>query len=441
MAANSSRKAQAPRSAPQPPGTGGPRTGVIMTAVLGVATIAACAILLSYNGIYQIAVRGGIDERLAHLYPALFTLLLVMAFWTTYLLRDAQRRRRLWVDALVLTLILLAAAASAMNSLRYELLDWAAAVVVAVAPWIALLIAFRLLLWITLQLRGERSRPRRGRAGTRTGDTPAGHGSDDADRSGSERTAATSRPASAAPVPRFADEHADRDPGPASGPAPRPAPDPVPAPVPAADPAVEEPIRPFGSPAAETVPESFVDSVPLRAEELSAPDNWTVEPRPVAPEPPPVPAEVADVTDVTDVTDVADVPGNDEELPRRPRTGEESAIRKAAASPEPVPLPSLRTPDPSDSDSDSDSDPMAPDDGFDADEPLDDPTSDEAHEPVGESPEPAVWFPPDPEPEPRRQPLPQLRKRPMVLRPRKTGSLPQEPPSGRVRSAPTPPRD
>src|SRR5690606_20474350 len=153
MAAQSSRSSRTPRR-PAPPATGtSSRVAVIAMAVLCVTAIAACAILLSYNGIFQIALRGGVTGWAAHLYPGMFILLLLMAFWAIYLLRDAPRRRRIWVDLLVLAMILAAAGASALHSLHYELVEWAATLVVAGGPWLALLISFRLLLWIVAQVR------------------------------------------------------------------------------------------------------------------------------------------------------------------------------------------------------------------------------------------------------------------------------------------------
>ncbi|GAA3729611.1 DUF2637 domain-containing protein [Salinactinospora qingdaonensis] len=141
---------------PTPRNGGVQRRRTIALTGLGVLVIAACAVVLSYTGIYQIAITGGITPGLAHLYPAVFTLLLVFTFAATYLLRDAPRRRRTWIDALVLGLISIAALASAMGSMDYELAGPVAAVLVAVAPWGALLIAFRCWMWIVVHLREDR---------------------------------------------------------------------------------------------------------------------------------------------------------------------------------------------------------------------------------------------------------------------------------------------
>lgn len=413
MAAKPSRKAQVPRRAPQPPDSRGPRTGVILTAVLGVAVIAACALLLSYNGIHQVAAQGGVEERLAHLYPGLFTLLLLMAFWATYLLRDAPRRRRIWVDALVLGLILLAAAASAMRSLRYELLDWVAAVVVAVAPWAALLVAFRLMLWIVAQLRGDRSQPRPARTAERDADGAAQHPPGRA-------AAQPGRPTGPVTVPL-----------PASGPETGPGPAPIRTPDAGAggDPDETPPAAPAATPAS-----------PPPA--LSGADNWDVAWTPPAPAAlPESPAgdapPSADGEPLPEPVEPPEPAPERKKLPKRIPGDGESAIRKAAF-PEPLPAPAAASEDSGSDDSDG-SDGF--DDGSDVDVLADDPTSDEAYGPVQEHAEPAERAAAPPAPDSRPRELPGLRKRPMVLKPRRTGALPVDPPSGRVRSAPTPPRD
>ncbi|WP_186356546.1 DUF2637 domain-containing protein [Streptomonospora sp. PA3] len=147
--------------------------------------IAACAVLLSYNGIYQIAVQGNVSPRYAHLYPAAFTLLVLMALWTSYVLRTARRSRRLWADGIILLLVALAAGASALRAGNLELVPDVAVVVAAVAPWVALMVAFRLFLWVVMQLRGEipgtgphRTRRER-RAERRAGSGPAAGGGQD----------------------------------------------------------------------------------------------------------------------------------------------------------------------------------------------------------------------------------------------------------------------
>ncbi|ASU82192.1 DUF2637 domain-containing protein [Nocardiopsis gilva YIM 90087] len=166
MAVKPSSETTGPRTARGQADTGSPLPAIALTGV-GVLLIAACAVLLSYNGIYQIALQGGIERRYAHLYPGGFTLLLLMAFGASYLLRAAPRPRRLWADALILALILLAAGASALNATETRVPTGVVVVAVAATPWLALLVAFRVFMWVYTHLRGENEdratpAPRRG---------------------------------------------------------------------------------------------------------------------------------------------------------------------------------------------------------------------------------------------------------------------------------------
>ncbi|MFC4562729.1 hypothetical protein ACFO4E_12755 [Nocardiopsis mangrovi] len=201
MAVETSSKTPGARRVPDRPGTG-PGFAAIALTGLGVVVIAACAVLLSYNGIYQIARQGNIDPRPAHLYPGGFTLLLLMAFWTGYVLRAAPRSRRLWVDALILAMILLAAGASALEATGQRLLPQVAVVLTAVAPWLALLAAFRFFLWVWMHLRGEFPDDRPRRAGR---DRPRGRrrepGPDDPTDVLTPVPATTERPGGEAPEP------------------------------------------------------------------------------------------------------------------------------------------------------------------------------------------------------------------------------------------------
>lgn len=157
------------------PAERGPGAGALLGGALFVGLIALCALVISYNGIFRFAEHGGHEgSALAHVYPIVFTLLLIMAFWVSYLLRGAEPRERFWVDAVLIpVLVLVAAVAMLMNNLG--LIDGFprrfAAVVVAVSPLVALAVAF--LLWMALRAHlrtrtsaASRRRPPDGRAGT-----------------------------------------------------------------------------------------------------------------------------------------------------------------------------------------------------------------------------------------------------------------------------------
>ncbi|MFD0775287.1 DUF2637 domain-containing protein, partial [Streptomonospora algeriensis] len=113
MAVNSSSSTAGARTPAEKPRSS---VAAVLLTALGVLVIAACAVLLSYNGIYRIAAQGNVGPRYAHLYPAVFTLLVLMALWTSYVLRTAARGRRLWADGLILLLVAVAAGASALEA-------------------------------------------------------------------------------------------------------------------------------------------------------------------------------------------------------------------------------------------------------------------------------------------------------------------------------------
>ncbi|MBB4934128.1 hypothetical protein F4561_004948 [Lipingzhangella halophila] len=518
MAAKTSTTAHEPRTSPRTSSKGARFAAIAFTG-LGVAVIAACAVLLSYNGIYQIARQGNVDPRYAHMYPGGFTLLLLMAFWISFLLRDAPRVRRLGVDAIILALILLAAFASALEPLGYTLIPKWAVVVTAVAPWVALLIAFRIWLWMVSHLRGERAgAPRRPRAADRpeTADTaplpaePAPRPADSATppegtpTQTTEPTASPERgPASSGPALLWPRAEKRRS-APESGvrvlegedaetrseannrtEAPE-------ARTSAAAPestAPAESIIPFSRSAPETeaapepgteaeaettgsaAPESATDSGPTtRASETT--DNVPASETDPAASPAPAPADSAASNESQPSADsdsptlgqllrrallppgeqdpVGAAPEQAEaepdppfqgDLPKRTPQPARSPIREAAEAPEPVDPPaaagSLAGQEGTADNEDDGRFFGAAEDGFIHELPAGDPTSDEA-DPRGE------WAPdPASEPGAGTDTANRLGKRPVALRPRRSPmqGFSADPPSGRVRSEPTPPEE
>ncbi|WP_026122739.1 DUF2637 domain-containing protein [Nocardiopsis halotolerans] len=153
----------APESGTRSGGTAAGRgagAGALVGGALFVGLIALCALVISYNGIFQFAEYGGHEgSLLAHVFPATYTLLLIMACWVSYLLRGAHPRERFWVDlVLIPALVLFAAVAMLMSNLELieQVHQGVANVIVAVAPLAALLVAF--LLWMTLRAHTRRRR-------------------------------------------------------------------------------------------------------------------------------------------------------------------------------------------------------------------------------------------------------------------------------------------
>ncbi|WP_306365752.1 DUF2637 domain-containing protein [Nocardiopsis sp. CC223A] len=138
----------------------GAGAGALAGGALFVGLIGLCALLISYNGVFRLAEyghpRGGL---LVHVFPVTYTLLLLMACWTSYLLRDAPPRRRAWVDlVLIPLLVLFAGAVMVLNNLGLieSIPQRVANVIVAVAPLVALLVA--LLLWMAARAHLRRKR-------------------------------------------------------------------------------------------------------------------------------------------------------------------------------------------------------------------------------------------------------------------------------------------
>ncbi|MEV4250284.1 DUF2637 domain-containing protein [Streptosporangium canum] len=123
------------------------RAGIAVTGV-GVAALAAAACVLSFDDLRVLAIAGEADPRLAYLYPAAFDALLAIAMIGVLLLRGGWWPVRLQAGV-VLTLLFAAAAAAEVTTATRATVDTRqAAVVVAVAPWVMLLLA--LWLWLLL---------------------------------------------------------------------------------------------------------------------------------------------------------------------------------------------------------------------------------------------------------------------------------------------------
>ncbi|MEV2274602.1 DUF2637 domain-containing protein [Nocardiopsis sp. NPDC049922] len=142
------------------PASRGPGAGALVGGALFVGVIAVCALVISYAGVFRFAEYGGHEgSPLAHVFPVTYTLLLLMAFWVSYVLREAHPRDRAWVDlALIPVLIAVAAGAMVLSNLGLveSVHQGVANVIVAVAPLAALLVAF--LLWMTVRAHIRRRR-------------------------------------------------------------------------------------------------------------------------------------------------------------------------------------------------------------------------------------------------------------------------------------------
>ena len=133
-----------------------PGAGALLGGTLFIVLITACAMIIAYNGLFALAEYGGGESTSPHVFPVAYTLLVLMAFWVSYMLRDAAPRDRLWIDVgLIPFLIVFAAIVMVMHNMGMfdpetgTFPERAANVIVAVAPLVPVLIA--ILLWITVR--------------------------------------------------------------------------------------------------------------------------------------------------------------------------------------------------------------------------------------------------------------------------------------------------
>src|SRR5699024_12690018 len=74
-----------------------PGAGALLGGTLFIVLITACAMIIAYNGLFALAEYGGGESTSPHVFPVAYTLLVLMAFWVCYMLRDASPRARLWI--------------------------------------------------------------------------------------------------------------------------------------------------------------------------------------------------------------------------------------------------------------------------------------------------------------------------------------------------------
>ncbi|GAA3135161.1 hypothetical protein [Streptosporangium carneum] len=123
------------------------RAGIALVG-LGVAALTAAACVLSFEDLRGLAVVGEAPAHLAYLYPAAFDALLAIALISVLLLRGGRWPVRLQAGAVLALLFAAAVAAEVTTAVRATVDVRRAAVVVAVAPWVTLLLA--LWLWLLL---------------------------------------------------------------------------------------------------------------------------------------------------------------------------------------------------------------------------------------------------------------------------------------------------
>lgn len=115
-------------------------------AVLAVAGLAGAACTLSFEPLRSLAVTGGARTDLAYLYPAGFAALLVVALISVFLLRTRGWAARLQAGVVLAVLIAAAATANTLVATGAVVNPRAAAMTVAIVPWVMVVLGLWLLL-------------------------------------------------------------------------------------------------------------------------------------------------------------------------------------------------------------------------------------------------------------------------------------------------------
>jgi Protein of unknown function (DUF2637) len=124
------------------------RLAALTAVIVGVLLVAAAAFLLSYEGIHQIALQAGVSPRLARLYPVMFDAMLVIACAAALALRSAGWWTRAYVWTSLLLLLAALAAGDAVHAMGISLPVQPTQAVVAILPWVLLLLGFGM--WLAM---------------------------------------------------------------------------------------------------------------------------------------------------------------------------------------------------------------------------------------------------------------------------------------------------
>ena len=171
------------------------RLAALAAVVAGVVVLAAAAFVLSYEGIHQIALRAGVSPGLAKLYPVIFDVMLVIAAAAALALRGASWWARCYAWGLLLILLAAVAIGNAVHATGTTLPAQPTKAIVAVTPWVLLLLAFGLLLQLLRHFRTTRSAAAKATAAA-AASASAGAGVDGGPLAASALTAPSSNAAS-----------------------------------------------------------------------------------------------------------------------------------------------------------------------------------------------------------------------------------------------------
>lgn len=133
------------------------RRAAIGLAAFALALLTGAACALSFEDLRQLAIAGRANPQLAYLYPAAFDILLVVALVCVPLLHGVRLLVRSQAGFILLLLLLTAAGAAVAGSTEAAVDPHAAAVVVALFPWVTLVLGLWLLLLLLKHARTNRA--------------------------------------------------------------------------------------------------------------------------------------------------------------------------------------------------------------------------------------------------------------------------------------------
>jgi hypothetical protein len=133
------------------------RLAALTAVIAGVVLLAAAAFVLSYSGIHEVALQAGVSPNLAKLYPVIFDAMLVVAGAAAMALRGAGWWSRFYAWACLILLLAAVALGDAVHATNTTLPERASRAVVAITPWVLLLLAFGLLLTMLRHFRRARA--------------------------------------------------------------------------------------------------------------------------------------------------------------------------------------------------------------------------------------------------------------------------------------------
>jgi hypothetical protein len=125
--------------------------------IAGVLVLAAAAFVISYPGIHQIALSAGVAPELARLYPVIFDAMIVAAGAAALALRGAGWWPRAYAWSSLLLTLTAVAVGDALHATNVTLPAQPTRAVLAVMPWVLLLLAFGLWLEMLRHLRRMRA--------------------------------------------------------------------------------------------------------------------------------------------------------------------------------------------------------------------------------------------------------------------------------------------